>query len=244
MRPSGPPRAQAKHAVRSRSGRGPRRPPGTRTQAPPAGRPGRRCARGVGGLRPDRAVGVDADAVRARRRRPRPAVRSASRRRPMSNAVSRPANDSATISVGPSGVTPCRSGTAMSSATCRTRRPGSTSAMIAGLRRAAAEEVEAGAVEVDVAAPVDDDLVPAVLGDPGRSAWRTMRAVGLLAQQLRRRSTSSRPSGSQSIAQPEPRWAGGRSTSLRPSMSTATTSPAAPVGEPEPAVVPAARTRP
>ena len=57
----------------------------------------------------------------------------------MSNAVSRPANDSATISVALSGVTTMPLGNSMPSATWRTAPSGVTSAMIPAPALAAAE---------------------------------------------------------------------------------------------------------
>ena len=57
----------------------------------------------------------------------------------MSNAVSRPANDSATISVALSGVTAMPLGKSIPSATWRTAPSGVTRAMMPGRRRLAAE---------------------------------------------------------------------------------------------------------
>ena len=88
----------------------------------------------------------------------------------------------------------------------------------AGLGRAAAEEVEVGAVDVDVAGRVDDELVAAL-----RAVPRTAEPSGSMRVSSSPE-TRSRPSGSQSMDQPivsRP----GATTSLRPSRSTATTSP-------------------
>ena len=81
----------------------------------------------------------------------------------MSNAVSRPANDSATISVELSGVTTMPLGNCDPVGDLADRAIGRDQRDDPGRELAAAHEVEADAVDVDVAATVDDDLVPAVL---------------------------------------------------------------------------------
>ena len=71
----------------------------------------------------------------------------------MSNAVSRPVKDSATISVELSGVTTIPLGNAMPSATWRTEPSGRDQRDDPGGELRAGHEVEVDAVHVDVAAP-------------------------------------------------------------------------------------------
>jgi hypothetical protein len=100
----------------------------------------------------------------------------------MSNAVSRPANDSAMIRVVVG-----RDGHALGEVDAVRHLPGRPVGRHQGddarLGRGAAEEVEVGAVQVDVAAAVDHDLVPAVPGRRGGVGVGDHRAVGLLGEQ-------------------------------------------------------------
>ena len=107
----------------------------------------------------------------------------------MSKAVSRAANDSATISVPLSGVTAMPFGNARPSATSRAVAVGRDQRDLA--RRLAAREdlaevreVEVERVDVDVAAPVDGQLAPAVRRDVPQVGVADPRAIGLDADQL------------------------------------------------------------
>ena len=89
-------------------------------------------------------------------------------------------------------------GNASPSATCRAVPSGVTSTTTPGVTLAG-HHVEAAAVDVGVAAAVDDDLVPAAGPSLTEIGVGHQRAIGLPAQQRRRScETSSRPSGSQS----------------------------------------------
>ena len=83
----------------------------------------------------------------------------------------------------------------------------------ARLRRLAGPEVEAQAVEVDVAAAVDDDLVPAVAGDAAQVDVAHHRPVGLPAHAAPcrspaagRRAASRSTTRGQAGPWPRPRW--------------------------------------
>ena len=152
--------------------------------------------------RPDRALGVEADAVRV-------AVDASAQTRrfdrlpsaSMSNAVSRPANDSATISVALSGVTTMPFGNEMRVGHLPYRpvrcdqhdHPG----------RIAVGRLEvAPAVHVHVPAPVDHDLVP-VVRQPAEVGVRHLEPSGSWRMRPSPVS-SSRPSGSHAIDHPRP----------------------------------------
>ena len=99
----------------------------------------------------------------------------------ISNALSRPANDAATMSVALSGATTIPLGKSKPSATWRTAPSDVMSAMIP-LGLPADQEVEAESIPVDVAPTVDNHLVPAVLGDAAQVSMRHHRSIEFLAQ--------------------------------------------------------------
>ena len=131
------------------------------------------------------------------------------------------------ISVALSGVTTMPLGNAMPSATCRTEPSGVDQGDDPG-GELAAGEVEAGGVDVDVAAAVDDDLVPGGLGDSrsGRHASRASRRAPAqkapVAPRDRRAAVRRAASRWRREGGPTPRTI----TSLLPSRSTAMISPA------------------
>ena len=118
-------------------------------------RPGRRD--------PDAVLGVEADAVgeRVLRRRGRPTLADRSREpsAPIVNAVSRPPNDSPTMSVEPSGVITMPFGNAMSSAAtrCEPSRSTASSDRVDGV--VARVEVEAERADVRGARRAHDHVV-------------------------------------------------------------------------------------
>ena len=137
-------------------------PSSTRTQAPPGASGVAGVGERVGGLGPDRRLGVDTDAVRAEAVGPDAPTGEAAVLADVERH-SRPANDSDTTSVEPSGVTTMPLGNWMSLGDPAVRPVRRDEVDPAGLRGRAAGEVEVGAVDVDVAARVDDDLVGAVV---------------------------------------------------------------------------------
>ena len=88
------------------------------------------------------------------------------------------------ISVELSGVTTMPLGKAIAVGHLRAEPSGVTRAMIPGASPRPGHQVEAGAVDVDVAAAVDHDLVPAVVGELAEVDVGHQRPVGLPAKQL------------------------------------------------------------
>ena len=126
-----------------------------------------------------------------------------------------------------------------SSATWRTEPSGGDERDDPGLGLLAGAEVEADAVDVDVVAAVDDDLVPAVVVDAAQIGVADHRTVGLPAHQL---GTGDQQAA---VGQPVDRPAEtGRAR--RDHLAVAVEIDRhdlarAPVGEPQPIVVPARR---
>ena len=161
----------------------------------------------------------------------------------MSNAVSRAANDSATMSVLLSGVMTMPFGNAISLgdlADVAVRRDQRDLAGRLSARQHVVEvgEVEVDRVDVDVAAPVDRHLAPAVRRDVAEIGMPDAGAVGLDADQLVAGDRASGRPGASSTAQPRP--SGPRSDHLALAVEVdGDDLLGAPVGEPQPAVVPA-----
>jgi hypothetical protein len=154
--------------------------------------------------------------------------------------VSVPANDSETISVESSGVTAIPLGNASPSATRRTRPSGVTRATNLGRLALAGMEVGA-AVDVDPAVAVDHDLVE-VRAEHAQIGVVDQRAVGLLAQQ-----PALGPGDHQQppVRQPVDRERdGGRRRGHHLGVAVEVDGQdllGPPVGQPQPAVVPARR---
>ena len=168
--------------------------------------------------------------------------RESRRRASTSNAVSRPANDSAQIRVEPSGVTTIPFGNCEPVGDLADLAVGRDQRDQARRELAAAHEVEVDRVDVGVTAAVDHDLVPASAAMSAvRSAWVTSEPSA-----SRRRSAS----GAADDQQPAVGEPVDRDRDRRPSCTSAIDLAVAvevdredlaltPVGEPEAAVVPA-----
>ena len=189
--PSSPPSMQAKQGWSIR----------TRSSTPAAfADPADEAVAKLAHARPDGAVGTHADPIRADAVGPRSAVRELSvgsdvERRELSNDL--PDDQRRVVRRHDHAVV-----AAMPSATRRTEPSGVIRAMIPGGARPPGLEF-AAAVDVDVAAAVDDKLVEIVDVEAAEVGMGHERTVGLLRMSPSP-VTSRRPSASQSIDHPRP----------------------------------------
>ena len=189
------------------------------------GRVGAACVRaGVGGLGPDRALGVEADPVGSHVVGPHPTVREAAvgvdveRGQPSGEGlrndecgvVRRDHHPVRKVDLGGDATSPS---------------VGSYQRDDPGFGRRTAEEIESEAIDVDVAATVDHDLVPVVVRHGAEVGMHDHRPVRLLPQQLE--TGDKKPAVRQPVNRPTQTGRAVRDnlTAAIESRSTATTSP-------------------